>query len=277
MSSRKIELRCVEQYGPSMSQNAVTHATGDWALFLDVDGTIVEIADTPQDVQASEGLKALVSSLAVRSQGALALVSGRTLADLDALFAPFRFCAAGVHGAERREPNGCLVRPDMDSRVLDRARHVLRKLAEGQPDLLLEDKTFGLALHYRRAPHLRTFAGTVIRSVLGALGPAFTLQEGHCVYEIRPSLCNKATAIAAFMAQAPFRGRRALFIGDDLTDEDAFEYINAHGGMSIRVGTRSPSAAKYTVGRVADAVEWLKGIPPVRPPHGAALTFRSGG
>jgi trehalose 6-phosphate phosphatase len=260
-----------------MSQNAVTRIAGGWALFLDVDGTIVEIADTPQDVQVPDGLKELLDSLCVRFHGALALVSGRTLADLDRMFAPFRFCAAGVHGCERRDPSGFQVYPDVHPRVLDRARHALLKLVEGQADLLLEDKAFGLALHYRRAPQLRMFAGTIVKSVLSTLGPAFTLQQGHCVYEIRPSTSNKATAIAAFMAQAPFCGRRPMFVGDDLTDEDAFEYVNAHGGMSIKVGTHSPSAAKYTVGRVADALEWLKGIPPVRPPDGAALTFRIGG
>ncbi|MGH8238568.1 MAG: trehalose-phosphatase, partial [Steroidobacteraceae bacterium] len=136
-----------------MSQDAVTRDVGGWALFLDVDGTILEIAETPHGVRVPESLKDLLNTLSVRLDSALALISGRTLDDLDRLFMPLRLTAAGVHGAERRETSGCVARPSIDPRRLDEARDVLADFVSWHPKLILEDKSCALALHFRRIPH----------------------------------------------------------------------------------------------------------------------------
>jgi trehalose 6-phosphate phosphatase len=251
-----------------MSQNAVTRRQGGWALFLDVDGTIVELAETPRDVRVPADLKELLSSLSLQLDGALALVSGRTVADLDALFAPFQFCVAGVHGCERRDASGHVTRPALATHLLDRARDTVARLVRDNPGLLLEDKQLGLAVHFRRAPHLRQFVAAILKSVLETLGPAFCLQQGKCVYEIRPATWSKGSALSSFMSEAPFRGRIPVFVGDDLTDEDAFAYVNQHDGLSLRVGSGSPSAAQYSFANTADVLAWLRRIPPFRPPHG---------
>jgi trehalose 6-phosphate phosphatase len=249
-----------------MSQNAATRGQGGWALFLDVDGTILELAETPRDVRVPADLKELLNSLCLQLEGALALVSGRSIADLDQLFAPFQFCAAGVHGCERRDATSHLIRPKLDSHPLDRARDTLARLVRGHPGLLLEDKQLGLAVHFRRAPQLRQFVATILKAVLETLGPAFCIQQGKCVYEIRPATWSKAIALSSFMSEAPFHGRTPVFVGDDLTDEDAFAFVNEQHGLSIRVGAGSPSAARYTFANTADVLAWLKRIPPMRPP-----------
>jgi trehalose 6-phosphate phosphatase len=244
-----------------MSPKAATPANGGWALFLDVDGTLVEIAQTPHDVQVPDSVKNLLSTLCVRLDGALALVSGRTIADLDALFAPHRFCAAGVHGCELRDASGWCVRPRLNTRSLQLARSILAQLTVRYPALLLEDKGLGLALHFRRAPQLRTVAHTAMKSVAEVLGQGFTLIAGKLVYEIHPAGLTKATAIASFMEQAPFRGRTPIFIGDDSTDENAFTYVNGARGISLHVGENSPTSARHSVSNVADVIRWLKAIP----------------
>jgi trehalose 6-phosphate phosphatase len=254
-----------------MSQNAVTTEIRPLALFLDVDGTLAEIAQTPHDVRVPDSVRELVYSLCVRLDGALALVSGRRIADLDNLFAPYRFCAAGIHGYELRDPAGRMQKPLLSPQGFGVARSILTQLIERHPALLLEDKGVGLALHFRRAPQLHVLARTAMKSVADILGPGFTLRAGKCVYEVHPSDVNKATAIASLMAQTPFKGRIPVFIGDDLTDEDAFAFVNDTDGISVKVGTHSASAARYSVPSVSDALEWLKCIPPVVPPESACL------
>lgn len=255
-----------QRYGSSlMSQNAATHENGGWAVFVDVDGTILEIAETPQDVYVPESLKILLNTLCLRLDGALALVSGRSIADLDRLLTPFRFCVAGVHGFERREPAGCVVRAQVDPSMLNDARVELSGLAAAFPGLLLEDKQFALAMHFRRVPHLRMFVRSHMSRVVAELSPQFVMQPGKCVFEIRPAAWSKATAIERFMDQPPFRGRVPLFVGDDLTDEDAFALVNGRGGISVRVGPAQFTFARYVLADVREAVAWLRSIPPVNP------------
>jgi trehalose 6-phosphate phosphatase len=249
-----------------MSRRTVTHPTHGWALFLDVDGTLLEIAPVPQDVRVPGSLKRLLSAACARLDGALALVSGRTIADLDALFAPYRFCAAGVHGCERRDASGLLVRPQLDPSRLDVAREELRRVVHAHPELMLEDKGLGLALHFRRAGHLRALAYRTMQALLKSMSEDFALQQGKCVYELRPAGWTKGAAVAAFLRQAPFRGRTPVFIGDDVTDEDAFACINEHRGLSIRVGAHAPTLARYTLAGVAEVIDWLRRIPPIAAP-----------
>lgn len=246
-----------------MSQIAATHEDAGWAVFLDVDGTILEIAPTPQDVYVPASLKILLTELCTRLDGALALVTGRSVADLDRLLNPLRFCAAGIHGCERREASGCVLRAGVDERVLDGAREELSRLVCRFPEMLLEDKGSALAVHFRRAPHLRTVVYETLSRIVAALGPRFMMQPGKCVLELRPAAWTKARAIDDFMQQPPFFGRTPVFIGDDLTDEDGFAYVNGRGGTSIRIGSPSVTRASYWLQDVAEASAWLRSIPPL--------------
>jgi trehalose 6-phosphate phosphatase len=244
-----------------VSPDAVIDNNAGWALFLDVDGTLLDIAQTPQDVRVSEDLKRLLSELCAKLDGALALVSGRRLADLDALFYPYRFCAAGLHGFERRDALGCIHRPVHDVRELDDARNRLQRFAAAHEGVLLEDKEHALAVHFRRAPHLAGDVADAVRAAMAHLHPAFMLQRGKCVFEIRPQSHDKGTAIAQFMREAPFAGRTPAFAGDDLTDENGFAVVNSMCGVSMRVAGSGVSLAANEFRAVRDVLHWLREIP----------------
>lgn len=249
-----------------MSTQSVPRIQADWALFLDVDGTLLEIAETPQAVNVTESLKNLLVGLATELDGALALVSGRSLQDLDALFSPLRPAASGQHGCERRAASGCVSRHAVQTSSLNSARGKLAKLVDANPDLLLEDKGYSLAVHFRRHPELKATVLDVIAEECNRLGPKFTLQPGKCVYEIRPAGRSKGTAIATFMTEPPFYGRTPVFVGDDLTDEEAFTVVNAFDGISLKVGLEVPTVAQFRFRDVADVLRWLtQGVQ--RPQH----------
>jgi trehalose 6-phosphate phosphatase len=244
-----------------MSSRAAFRSAGGWALFLDVDGTLLEIAETPQSVHVPPTLRQLLVSLSLRLDGALALVSGRTLNDLDHLFAPLRFCAAGVHGWERRQVTGCVSRPQLDPRSLDCARDHLRRFAKRYPGLIVEDKGHALAVHFRRHPHLSAEVRDAVNAACRQLGGAFAVQAGKCVFEIRPEGCTKGTAVSAFMQEPPFSNRLPIYIGDDLTDEDAFAMVNAVGGISIKVGEHQRTLAQHCLPGVPQVLRWLESVP----------------
>jgi trehalose 6-phosphate phosphatase len=231
------------------------------ALFLDVDGTLLDIAETPESVYVPEDLKALLRDLCLRLDGALALVSGRSIADLDQLFAPLRLCASGVHGCERRDVSGNIVRPIVGAHELSAVREELQRFVDLYPGLILEDKGFGLAVHFRRVPHLSGDVLSIMRRMCLSLGPRFTLQAGKCVLEIRPNGFSKGTSIAAFMQQQPFAGRMPIFMGDDVTDEDGFAVVNELGGLSIKVGEARTTLAQQCLAGVRDVRHWLQMMP----------------
>ncbi len=208
----------------------------DWAFFLDVDGTLLEYAAQPQDVRVGRELLALLGQLQAATDGAVALVSGRSVADIDALFAPLTFPVAGQHGTERRGADGKIHRHAPPLEMLGRAAAALVTLTAAHSGLVLENKGMTLALHYRLAPALRSLAEREMRALATRLGEAFELQIGKFVAEIKPSGRDKGSAIAEFTAEAPFAGRRPVFIGDDLTDEPGFDVVNRAGGHSIKVG-----------------------------------------
>lgn len=227
----------------------------DWALFLDVDGCLLEFADTPEGVAVPHGLVDALAGLARRLDGALALVSGRTLETLDALFAPLRLPAAGVHGLERRAAGGHVpgaAAPPALERVATRARAI----AQAHPGALVESKGAALALHWRAAPAAAQAFERLARDELPRL-PGYRLQPGDQVLELRPGGADKGAAIAAFLESPPFRGRLPVFAGDDLTDEHGFEVVNAHGGLSVLVGRRTDSAARYHLPDPAAVLGWL--------------------
>ena len=243
----------------------------DWALFLDVDGTLIEFADAPDEVSVDPAMIDVLARLGRRFDGAVALVSGRELATLDRLFRPLRLTAAGLHGLERRSPDGEIHRPDGAAEPLDRAREALHAFAAVDARLLVEDKGLTVALHYRRAPDRAEDALALADRVAAGIG-ALVLQRGKMVIEFRPRGLHKGDVVDAFMAEPPFAGRRPVFIGDDVTDEDGFAAVNRHHGHSIRVGTADATAARWSIGGVDELCRWLAvlaGTDPARPPETA--------
>jgi trehalose 6-phosphate phosphatase len=207
-------------------------AASDGALFLDVDGTLVEIKPRPEDVVAEGSLIEILAGLEAAYGGALALVSGRRIDDVDRIFAPRHFAAAGLHGAELRFPDG--TRVAASSAVMDAVRPRILDFVAALDGVWLEDKGATLAVHFRQRPELES-------RVLAFLGPfardGLVVQEGKMVAELKESRHDKGSAIAAFLAVAPFAGRTPVFVGDDRTDETGFALVNTRGGIAIRVGS----------------------------------------
>lgn len=236
----------------------------DSALFLDVDGTILEIAPRPELVRMPPGLPRLLGWLAAQRDGAMALISGRNLADLDQLLLPWRGAAAGVHGAERRSADGGSVQSGQSAAdraaaaALDRLRPELTEIATAFPGAWLEDKGHALALHYRAIARNEAEIRDAVERLALRESAALRLIAGKMVLEAQPRHRNKGAVIAAFLAEPPFHGRRPVFIGDDSTDEDGFAEVNRRGGLSIRVGVPlAQSAATCRLASVAEVLNWL--------------------
>lgn len=232
-----------------------------WALFLDVDGTLVAIAPTPEEARVDPALFGVLQRLGAASGRALALVSGRSLASIDRLFSPLCLPAAGLHGWERRRGDGTLARLEPPTALLERLRPRLVAYAAARPGLLLEDKGASLALHYRRAPAQGQAVLRLARQLAEA-EPGLRVLAGRKVVELQPRGTDKGQAILAFLGEPPFAGRRPIFAGDDTTDEDGFSAVNAAGGLTLRVEdaeTRrhGPSAARFRVTGVAALHQWL--------------------
>ena len=213
---------------------------GEYAFLLDIDGTLLELAPTPRDVIVPPRLADTLQRLHERTSGALALVSGRSLTDIDVIFAPLQFPAVGGHGAEMRlslESEAVASRaPPMDNDLKKR----FTAIAALSPGILLEDKGYSIALHYRLAPQFeRTIyeAVSAIRSDLPEA--AFEVLPGKSVCEIKPTGFTKATGVRELMKHVPFAGRLPLFIGDDVTDESVFEIIPSYKGVSFSVGRQA--------------------------------------
>ena len=231
------------------------------AFFLDLDGTLLEYASRPDEVRADPQLLALLRSLRGRSDGALALVSGRSLTSLDAVIGAERFAAAGLHGFQRRNGGAIVEHATLPrASALDEIRRVMGSLVEEHPSLLLEDKGFALALHYRAAPQLGAQVQQALNALADLSAAGLRLQPGHLVAEVVPAGVNKGSALAEFMREAPFRGRRPVYVGDDLTDEPAFHFVNLTGGVSVVVNPGRPSVAATALGSVAAVRSWLAGL-----------------
>ncbi|MDX1499917.1 MAG: trehalose-phosphatase [Woeseiaceae bacterium] len=229
------------------------------ALFLDVDGTLLELESRPGDVRADPVLIRLLQALESRLDGALCLVSGRPVADIDRIFAPVRFPAAGAHGGELRVADGAPV-DTLDAPLPRTVTERLAAFVAEHEGLLLETKSAGAALHYRNAPALEN----ACRSLLAELGPDIgdehRLIDGKMVLELAPRDQTKGEAIRKMLHHVPFRGRRPVFVGDDVTDEDGFRAVNALAGIAVRVGGDDPTAARYRLPDVAAVRAWLEAI-----------------
>lgn len=234
-----------------------------WALFLDVDGTLLGFRDDPAEVSSTEELNALLARLAEGLGGALALISGRPVRDLDRVFRPLRLPSAGAHGLELRMRPGDEIEKREGARIPDQVMDRLQSFVAARPGVLLEHKPQGVALHYRRAPQ----AGEAVREEMHAideeLGAAFRMMEGKMVCELMPGGRSKGKAIEEFMAVEPFAGRLPVFVGDDVTDEAGFSVVNGLGGHSIQVrepGRDAGTLARWSLPDVRAVHDWLCGV-----------------
>lgn len=228
-------------------------SSGPLALFLDVDGTLAPLAPRPEDVRLPAAVLDSLARLQPRLGGALALISGRPLAQVDALAAPLRLPAAGVHGAERRDASGC-VRAYTGSPPAA-ALEAAREWVSQHPALWVEHKPGAFALHFRALPECGPAAARALRQALQAT-PEWMAIDGHGVVEVKPRGIDKGRALRAFLGEAPFLQRRPVFVGDDVTDEDGFAAAQAEGGLGIKVGD-GPTRALHRLPDPPAVARWL--------------------
>jgi trehalose 6-phosphate phosphatase len=231
------------------------------AFFLDLDGTLIEFAQHPSAVSVDARLLELLQRLAARARGALAPVSGRSIADIDTLLQPLRLPASGLHGFERRGFTGVHSHHSLPcGRALADARQLMSQLVAEDQRLMLEDKGYALALHFRQAPELEPAIVEALEVISTTVDSGLALQRGPLVVELTPSGVTKASAIAEFMSESPFKGRRPLYVGDDRGDEPAFEWVNSAGGLSVAVNVTRRTAAQTQLHSVSEVRAWLQGL-----------------
>ena len=231
----------------------------DTAFFFDFDGTLVELASTPDGVVVESRVNTLLDALRALTGGAVAVVSGRGIDNLDAMLEPLRLPTAGLHGAERRDANGDTLRVGFGDERLITMERVLEQVVADNPGMLLEIKGAALALHYRNAPTREAAARAAAEQLAERFSDGYVLQPGKMVFELKPKNVDKGRAIAAFLDEPPFAGRTPVFAGDDLTDEKGFAVVNARKGVSIKVGA-GETIGQHRVGSVGDLLDWLEQI-----------------
>lgn len=225
----------------------------DWALFFDIDGTLLDIATSPDAVVVPPTLRDNLAALH-RALGAVALVSGRSLSTIDALFAPLVLPAAGQHGAERRiSQERTVISPLPALRALVAP---LQQFAAAHPGILIEDKGGSIAIHYRAAP---TLAGqvTALADRLAASDTALEAMPARMAVDLKPRAVSKGAAIAWFLDRPPFAGRVPVFVGDDTTDESGFAAVNERGGHSVHVGGSRETGARFSLKTSSAVREWV--------------------
>lgn len=248
-----------------MTAENLPRITPETALFLDFDGTLVALAAQPELVQVPPGLTGTLAELHRQLNGALALVSGRRLLDLDTFLAPLLLPAAGEHGVQRRTADGLMISaPPTDVALLLQAA---QRLVARHPALKLERKNLALSLHYRQAPELEDLCLQVMREALERT-QGIELMQGKCVIDLKPVGFSKGTAITFFMGEAPFAGRVPVFAGDDVTDEAGFEAVQRLGGHAIKVGP-GPTQARHRCDGVLQLAAWLQSAVAFLPDTGA--------
>lgn len=229
------------------------------AFFFDFDGTLVELAPTPDGVLVRADMLALLAELRRLTHGAVAVVSGRGIDSIDAFLGMPDLPVAGLHGAERRDANGDTQRVGFNDQRLLHMEQVLADVVRTHPGMLLEIKGAALALHFRNAPEHEGAARTATEALAAGYADAYVLQPGKMVYEIKPKDVDKGRAVRAFLDEPPFAGRRPVFAGDDLTDEKGFAVVNEHGGLSIKVGG-GDTIARARVESVDALLRWLDAL-----------------
>ena len=257
----------------SVAMNALVSARSlvprrDWALFLDVDGTLFPIRDTPEAVVGDDGVTRLLAAIAPCLGNALALISGRPIEFLDGLFAPWKLPAAGQHGLERRDVTGNRSFLPVPA-SLEKIRSPLRELERSVPGLIVEDKSHALAVHFRQVPGRGPELMRNIETIVENRASDLQVLPGKMVAEIKPLGTDKGAAINTFMKERPFRDRVPVFVGDDTTDESGFACVNAMNGHSIRVGNDGEATrARYEFLNVDEVLDWLETLPSqLQPSH----------
>jgi trehalose 6-phosphate phosphatase len=230
------------------------------AFLLDVDGTLIDIAATPREVRVPSSLRRTLARLVARTDGAVALVSGRSIADLDRLFDPLRLTAVGGHGAEFRLPDGTDVhRRDAPALGAELKQALFAIAGAG---VLAEDKGYSVALHYRLAPEKEPLVRAAVARVCAeAAHEPVEILPGKAVIEIKRAGFSKATGVQELMRRAPFRGRVPIFIGDDTTDESVFAIMPDFGGLGLSVGRQVEGAIRH-FDAPSDVRQWLERIVP---------------
>src|SRR6202789_2109981 len=245
---------------PKLAGGDIARRLDECAVLLDIDGTLLDLAPTPREVWVPPGLSTTLNRLHEKTSGALALVSGRSLNDIDLIFAPEQFPAVGGHGAEMRLTTDheavATHAPPMDKELKRR----LAAIAKLSPGILLEDKGYSLALHYRLAPHAEKAIYEAVSLIRADLPNApIEVLPGKCVCEIKHSGFNKASGVLELMTHEPFKGRRPVFIGDDVTDETVFAIMPDYGGLAFSVGRRAQGVADH-FDEPRDVRAWLASL-----------------
>ena len=236
---------------PNPAASELARQLDECAILLDIDGTLLDLAPTPREVWVPPGLAITLNRLLLKTSGALALVSGRSLNDIDLIFAPEQFPAVGGHGA------GCATGPVLHPLMEKELKRRLAAIAKLSPGILLEDKGYSLALHYRLAPHAEKAIYEAVSLIRADLPNApIEVLPGKCVCEIKHSGFNKASGVVELMTHQPFRGRRPIFIGDDVTDESVFAIMPDFNGLAFSVGRRAQGVANH-FDEPRDVREWL--------------------
>ncbi len=230
---------------------------GPLALFLDLDGVLAPMALTPDAVVADPRRTAVLTLLDRLLDGRLAIVSGRTLGEIDRIAGKASPSAAGVHGLERRRRDGAVDRPKASPGVAQ-ALTAFRHFAADRPGVIVEDKTISTGLHYRQSPASADEALILARRLAESTG--LMLQPGHMVLELRTPGADKGGAVTAFMAEAPFAGAVPVMLGDDLTDEAGFRAAEALGGFGVLVGPYRSTTARYGLRGVPEVMDWLEAV-----------------
>src|ERR1700722_8982450 len=240
------ELRVDELNAPSIERATAgaLAASGDapLALFLDVDGTLLDLAARPDDVVTPAGLVTTLAGAERKLAGALALISGRSIDDIDHLFAPLRLRVSGVHGAEIRfDPDGSTA-PAVVNDLPQSLLVALRRAVEPFPGVFVENKRFSFTVHYRLAPSAERQVRDIVKQLVDSIPINVDIMDAHYAIEIKSPCFDKGGAIATFLATSTFRGRKPIFVGDDTTDESGFALVSARGGSAYSVGRRRPGA-----------------------------------
>jgi len=243
---------------PRLSQPPPALSPTETAFFLDVDGTLAEIVSDPAQARVNPQVCATLDALRDAAGGALALVSGRSIEQLDAMLHPLVLPLAGVHGLERRDITGQITRMAVDRAAHQHLVTMVEAFTQTRPGLLAEEKPGSVALHFRNRPELEADCLTFMHEQRAG-DSRLALVAGKMVAELKFGTRDKRQAIAEFMAEPPFEGRRPFFAGDDVTDEAGFAGVNAAGGVSVRIGSGS-SAARYRLADPAALAVWLAGL-----------------
>jgi len=225
------------------------------SLFLDFDGTLVDMAPSPDGIRVAPELPDLLRSLAEKLDNRLAIISGRSLIDLDKWLGPVNLAMAGSHGGEMRQSGSAHIEALLPP-VPPQAEMELRRLARKHSGLIVEAKPFGVALHYRNLPTAEAEVLDVTASLAHVMG--LTIKRGKMVVELLMPGADKGSAVEKFIQTPVFQGSRPLFVGDDLTDEDAFTKVLEYEGAGILVGPERETAARWRLPGVADVLAWLK-------------------